>query len=44
MNERSSCHGGVETNLTRNHEVAGSMPGLCSEDQGSRVAVVGQQL
>ena len=25
---RSSCHGAVETNLTRNHEVAGSIPGL----------------
>ena len=24
----SSCHGTVETNLTRNHEVAGSIPGL----------------
>jgi len=25
---RSSCHGTVETNPTRNHEVAGSTPGL----------------
>ena len=25
---RSSHHGAVETNLTRNHEVAGSIPGL----------------
>ena len=25
---RSSCCGTVETNLTRNHEVAGSIPGL----------------
>ena len=25
---RSSCHGPVETNPTRNHEVAGSTPGL----------------
>ena len=24
----SSCLGAVETNLTRNHEVAGSIPGL----------------
>ena len=24
----SSCHGTVYTNLTRNHEVAGSIPGL----------------
>ena len=24
----SSCHGAVETNLTRNHEAAGSIPGL----------------
>ena len=24
----SSHHGAVETNLTRNHEVAGSIPGL----------------
>ena len=24
----SSCHGTVETNPTRNHEVAGSIPGL----------------
>ena len=25
---RSSCHGTVETHLTRNHEVAGLIPGL----------------
>ena len=25
---RSSCHGAVETNPTRNHEVTGSIPGL----------------
>ena len=25
---RSSCRGAKETNLTRNHEVAGSIPGL----------------
>ena len=25
---RSSCRGAVETNLTRNHEGAGSIPGL----------------
>ena len=25
---RSSCHGASETNLTRNHEVTGSIPGL----------------
>ena len=25
---RSSHHGAVETNLTKNHEVAGSIPGL----------------
>ena len=24
----SSCHGTAEMNLTRNHEVAGSIPGL----------------
>ena len=27
-NARSSCHGAAETNPTRNHEVAGSTPGL----------------
>ena len=27
-NNWSSCHGAVETNPTRNHEVAGSIPGL----------------
>ena len=27
-NSRSSCHGAVEMNLTRNHEVVGSIPGL----------------
>ena len=26
--KRSSCHGVVETNLTRNHEVASSISGL----------------
>ena len=26
--DRSSCCGSVETNLTRNHEVAGLIPGL----------------
>ena len=26
--EGSSCHGAVETNLTRNREVVGSIPGL----------------
>ena len=25
---RSSCRGAAETNLTRNHEVVGSIPGL----------------
>ena len=25
---RNSCHGGAETNRTRNHEVAGLIPGL----------------
>ena len=25
---RSSCHGVVETNPTKNHEVVGSIPGL----------------
>ena len=25
---RSSCRGTVETNLTRNHEVSGSIPGF----------------
>ena len=28
MNERNSHCGAAETNLTRNHEVAGSIPGL----------------
>ena len=28
MRQRSSRHGLVETNLTRNHEVEGSTPGL----------------
>ena len=28
MENGSSCHGTVETNLTRNHEVVGSIPGL----------------
>ena len=28
MKTGSSHHGAVETNLTRNHEVAGSIPGL----------------
>ena len=32
----SSCRGAAETNLTRNHEVAGWIPGLT---QGSRVVV-----
>ena len=27
-NYRSSLHGAAETNLTRNHEAAGSIPGL----------------
>ena len=27
-NNWSSCHGAVETNPTRNHEVTGSIPGL----------------
>ena len=27
-NPRSSCRGAVQTNLTRNQEVAGSIPGL----------------
>ena len=27
-NSRSSCRGTVEMNLTRNHEVVGSIPGL----------------
>jgi len=26
--ERSSCHDAAETNLTRNHEAVGSIPGL----------------
>ena len=26
--KRSSCRGAVETNPTKNHEVAGSIPGL----------------
>ena len=31
---RSSCHGAAEMNPTRNHEVAGSIPGLtqCVKD------------
>ena len=28
LHETSSCHGSVETNLTKNHEVEGSIPGL----------------
>ena len=28
MEIRSSCHGTAEMNLTRNHEVVGSIPGL----------------
>ena len=28
FNNQSSHHGAVETNLTRNHEVAGLIPGL----------------
>ena len=28
---RSSCHGAAERNLTRNHEVAGSVPGLAHQ-------------
>ena len=28
LKDRSSCHGTVETNLTRNHEVIGLIPGL----------------
>ena len=28
LNERSSHRGAAEMNLTRNHEVAGSIPGL----------------
>ena len=28
LKNQSSCHGAVETNPTRNHEVAGSIPGL----------------
>ena len=33
---RSSCHGAAETNLTRDHEVVGSIPGLAQwvEDPG----------
>ena len=36
-----SCHGTVETNQTRNHEGAGSMPGLAQWAKGpvSSVAV-----
>ena len=36
---RSSRHGTGETNLTGNHEVAGSIPILGSAGQGSGVAV-----
>ena len=37
----SSRHGTVEVNITRNHEVAGSIPSLarCSLGYGARVAV-----
>ena len=28
INSRSSCHGAAETNLTRNHEDGGWIPGL----------------
>ena len=36
---RSSRRGAAETNLTRNHEVAGLIPGLSSAGYGSCVAV-----
>ena len=29
MSKGSSCHGSVKTNVTRIHEDAGSIPGLC---------------
>ena len=32
---RSSHHGAVETNLTRNHEVMGSIPGLAQQVKDS---------
>ena len=35
----SSCRGAVEMNLARNHEVAGSIPGLAQWLKGSGVAM-----
>ena len=37
--ERSSCRGAAETNLARNHEVAGSIRDLAQWVKGSGVAV-----
>ena len=39
MTQGSSCHGAVEANSNRNHEVAGSIPGLAQWVTGSGCGV-----